>query len=158
MIITVAKPVFVESACKTAATVTIRGLGTLAGAANEAVAAPEGVIVPTEGLPPGIPFTCQVTKGGAFSTVTKNWTLAPAAICAEAGEMVMLTVGAGLTVLFTEVPPPPPAQESCWVMAMRANHRAIELMLERENRMRTTEPESGIATARAKLERAGIGS
>ena len=33
LIVTMAKPVFVESACKTAATVTIRGLETLAGAA-----------------------------------------------------------------------------------------------------------------------------
>jgi hypothetical protein len=112
--------------------------------------------VPTEG-PPGIPFTCQVTKGfGAFSTVTKNWTLAPAAICAEAGERVMLTFGVGSTLLLTE-DPPPPAQESCWVMAISASHRAIERILERGNRLRTSRNESRIAGARAELERAGIG-
>ena len=116
--------------------------------------------MPTEGLPPGIPFTCQVTKGfGAFSTVTKNWTVAPAAICAEAGERVMLTLGVRLTLLLMGVPPPPPpAQESCWVMVISASHRAIERILERGNRPRTSGQESRIARARAEVERAGIGS
>src|SRR4029077_16519973 len=147
LIVTMARPALVESPCKTAATVTIRGLGTLAGAAYEAVAAPEVVIVPTKELPPGIPFTCQVTKEfGAFSTVTKNWTLAPAAICAEAGERVMLTLGVRSTLLLMGVPPPPPpAQEICWVMAMSASHLAIERILERGNRLRTSGEESQIA-------------
>jgi len=116
--------------------------------------------VPTEGLPPGIPFTCQVTAGfEAFCTVTRNCTLAPAAICAETGERVMVTLGVRSTLLLMGAPtPPPPAQESCWVMVISASHRAIDRILERGNRLRTSGEESRIARARAELERAGIGS
>ena len=112
----------------------------------------------TEELPPGIPFTCQLTAGfGAFNTVNKNWTLAPAAICADGGETVTLTLGVGSTLLLTG-DPPPPAQESCWVMAISTSHRAIERILERGNGLRTSRHERRIAGPRAELERTGIGS
>jgi hypothetical protein len=62
-------------------------------------------------------------------------------------------------VLLMGVPtPPPPAHEICWVMAMSASDRAIERILERGNRLRTSGEESRIAGARAEVERAGIGS
>jgi hypothetical protein len=43
--------------------VSVETTETLAGALYEAVAAPDGAIVPTEALPPFRPFTCQVTAG-----------------------------------------------------------------------------------------------
>jgi len=41
---------------------------------------------------------------------------------------------------------------------MSASHRAIERILERGNRLRTSGQESRIARARAEVEREGIGS
>jgi hypothetical protein len=95
-------------------------------------------MVPTEELPPGIPFTCQVTAGfGAFCTVTRNCTLAPAEICAEGGETLTVTTGAGSKLLFVEVPPP--AHDICWTTAMSASHPAAPRSLEREEGLRTGE-------------------
>ena len=114
--------------------------------------------MPTEELPPEIPFTCQLTAGfGTFSTVNKNWTLAPAAIRADGGDRVMLTLRVGSMELLAGDPPPPPAQESCWVMAISTSHRANERILERGKRPRTSGHEGRMAGARAELERADIG-
>src|SRR5713101_7416141 len=55
--VTVALADLVVSACDTAVTVTVFGLGTAAGA----VYRPAVEIVPTVALPPVTPFTCQVT-------------------------------------------------------------------------------------------------
>jgi hypothetical protein len=55
--VTLADADFVMSACDTAVTVTVAGLGTAEGA----VYSPEEVIVPTVEFPPVTPFTCQVT-------------------------------------------------------------------------------------------------
>lgn len=79
-----------------------------------AVPAPEGAIVPTEEFPPGIPFTCQLTaRFAAFCTVAMKSTLAPAAICAEDGEMLTVT-GVGVSdVPLERAPAPPPLHETC---------------------------------------------
>jgi hypothetical protein len=55
--VAVADPDFVVSACDTAVTVTVAGLGTTEGA----VYSPAVEIVPTVEFPPATPFTCQVT-------------------------------------------------------------------------------------------------
>lgn len=92
--------------------------------------------MPTEEFPPGSPFNCQLTAGfEAFWTVAVNWTLAPADICAEGGEILTVTTGGRSTLLFVEVPPP--LHEICWVMAMSASHLAVARSLERGDRLRT---------------------
>ena len=81
LMVTEAEAVFVVSLCKIAVTVSVETAETLAGALYEAVAAPDGVIVPTEALPPFRPFTCQVTAGFVeFSTVTVKASVPPACI------------------------------------------------------------------------------
>ena len=71
-------------------------------------------MVPTEELPPGIPFTCQLTAGlEAFWTITRSCTVAPAVICADAGEMLTVITEGGSTLLFVAFPPAPPAHEIC---------------------------------------------
>ena len=57
LIVTVAAPYFITSACDIADTVTVAGLGTVAGA----VYRPVGSIVPALALPPVTPFTCHAT-------------------------------------------------------------------------------------------------
>jgi hypothetical protein len=55
--VTLADADFVVSACDTAVTVTVAGLGTAEGA----VYSPDVEIVPTVESPPVTPLTCQVT-------------------------------------------------------------------------------------------------
>jgi hypothetical protein len=55
--VTTLAPLALESAALTACTVTLFGLGTLAGAEY----IPDEFIVPVTALPPATPFTCQVT-------------------------------------------------------------------------------------------------
>ena len=100
------------------------------------MAAPAGVIVPTDELPPGIPFTCQVTAGlEAFCTVTTNGTFPPAEICAEDGEIVTLGTGGGSAVVaVVEVFPP---HATCCVTAISASHLAMARTRDRGARLRT---------------------
>lgn len=85
-----------------------------------------------------MPFTCQLTAGfEAFWTVAVNWTLAPADICAEGGEILTVTIGERSTLLFVEAPPPP-LHEICWAMAISASHLAAARSLE-PDRPRTRE-------------------
>jgi hypothetical protein len=78
------------SACETAVTLTVAGLGTVAGA----VYSPPEETVPTEELPPAVPFTCQVTAVlVALATVAENCCSAPAPTAADVGNMVTVTSG-----------------------------------------------------------------
>jgi hypothetical protein len=97
--VTAAEADLVESACDTAVTVTVAGLGTDAGAVYK----PELEIVPTVALPPTTPFTCQVTAVLlVFCTLAVNCCVAPAVTVAEVGEMVMLTAAGAVTVTGAE--------------------------------------------------------
>ncbi len=59
--VTLALPDFVASATLVAVTLTVGGEGGVKGAVYTEVLAPFGTTVPTVVLPPGIPFTLQVT-------------------------------------------------------------------------------------------------
>jgi hypothetical protein len=84
-----------------AATVTVAGFGTVAGAVYK----PLEEIVPAEELPPAVPFTCQVTAVFLlFATVAMNCCSAPAPTAAEVGEMVTITAGAeGVLLLLPQL-------------------------------------------------------
>ena len=84
-----ADEVFVVSACETAVTVTVAGLGTAFGA----VYSPPEEIVPVELLPPVTPFTCQVTAVSEVPvTVAENCRVDPTLTVFEGAEMVIETV------------------------------------------------------------------
>lgn len=85
-------PAALESAALTACTVTVFGLGNVAGA----VKTPIVLIVPVVDTPPVTPFTCQVTA--AFEvpvTAAANVSDAPARTVAELGETPTDTAGGG---------------------------------------------------------------
>jgi hypothetical protein len=99
VIVTVAEADLVVSACDTALTVTVAGLGTLAGA----VYRPAELMVPTVASPPATSLTLQLTAVlVVFRTVAVNWVVLPTGTVAAVGEMVMETAGGG------GVPPSPP--------------------------------------------------
>jgi hypothetical protein len=78
------------SACETAATVTVGGLGTASGA----VYIPLEDMVPIAEFPPAVPFTCQVTVSSvAFVTVAMNCCSAPTPTVADVGEIATTTDG-----------------------------------------------------------------
>jgi len=90
--VTVALPTALESAALTERTVTVFGLGRLAGA----VYVPDALIVPMDALPPVTPFTCQLTA--VFEdplTVAPNACVAIARTLAEFGEIVTATEAGG---------------------------------------------------------------
>lgn len=80
---------FVASATLVAVTVTVEGVGTVAGAVYNAVVALDATIVPEVVFPPGIPLTLQATF--AFSllpfTVTVNSWAPDAGTLALVGEI-----------------------------------------------------------------------
>src|SRR5947207_5347336 len=95
VMVTCAEADFVGSAWDTAATVTVAGFGTTAGA----VYRPELDIVPTVALPPITPLTCQVTAVLlVFCTVAVNCCVPPTPTVADTGEIVTRTTAAGLVV------------------------------------------------------------
>src|SRR6266478_2696169 len=99
--VTCAEADFVGSAWDTAATVTMAGFGTTAGA----VYRPALDIVPTVALPPVTPLTCQVTAVlPVFCTVAVNCCVPPAPTVADTGEIVTLTT-AGVRVVTCAAPP-----------------------------------------------------
>src|SRR6266513_2927619 len=99
VMVTCAEADFVGSAWDTAATVTMAGFGTTAGA----VYRPELDIVPTVALPPVTPLTCQVTAVLlVFSTVAVNCCVPPAPTVADTGEIVTRTTAAGVMVTCAE--------------------------------------------------------
>jgi hypothetical protein len=55
--VTMAEPIFVESATDTAVIVTVAGVGTVIGA----VYTPDAEIIPIVALPPAVPLTLQFT-------------------------------------------------------------------------------------------------
>ena len=84
-IVTVVEADLVESAWDTAVTVTVAGVGTLAGA----VYIPEVEIVPVVELPPVTPSTCQVTAVLlVFWTVAVNCCWPPTFTLGDCGEML----------------------------------------------------------------------
>ncbi len=96
--VTVAEADLVVSACATAVTVTVAGLGTAAGA----VKTPDVEIVPVVAFPPVTPFTCQVTAVLlVFCTVAVKVCDAPVTTLAEVGEIEILTGGGGGAVMVT---------------------------------------------------------
>ena len=112
---TVAESDFVMSACRTALTVTVEGLGGLVGAAYR----PVEEIVPTVELPPVMPFTCQITAVFVVpETITVNCIVVPTiTVTGLGGETVTVTPGGGPT---GGGPEPGPMQE----IRPRANRRA----------------------------------
>src|SRR6266853_794790 len=99
VMVTCAEADFVGSAWDTAATVTVAGFGTTAGA----VYRPALDIVPTVALPPVTPLTCQVTTVlPVFCTVAVNCCVPPAPTVADTGEIVTLTTAGGVTVTWAE--------------------------------------------------------
>src|SRR5204863_109664 len=99
VMVTCAEPDFVGSAWDTAATVTVAGFGTTAGA----VYRPELDIVPTVALPPVTPLTCQVTAVLlVFCTVAVNCCVPPTPTDADTGEIVTRTTAAGVMVTCAE--------------------------------------------------------
>jgi len=90
-----ADPDFVVSACDTAVTVTVAGLGTAEGA----VYSPEVEIVPTVEFPPVAPFTCQVTAVLEVPvTVAVNCCVFATCTDADAGATETLTCAWAVTV------------------------------------------------------------
>ena len=93
--VTVAEADFVGSACETAVTETVAGLGTADGPRYRASFDVPGTVVETRPmveLPPLTPLTCQVTAVLALPlTVAVNGCVAKVAKVALDGEMVTLT-------------------------------------------------------------------
>src|SRR5579871_2099116 len=111
--VTTAVADLVESACEIATTLTLGGLGSLAGA----VYTPAAVIVPTVALPPVVLLTCQVTAVSVvFVTVAVNVWAALGASVTEAGEMLIATAGGGGGGVD---PPPQPASGNAAITAIR---------------------------------------
>ena len=89
---TLAEPEADAFADKTAVTVTVAGLGMVLGAVYN----PLEVMVPAAALPPGVPFTCQVTPVFAVPvTVAMNCVLAPGLTVTVAGVTVTV-IGGGI--------------------------------------------------------------
>src|SRR5215472_11282544 len=95
VIVTLAVDVLVVSAVDMPVTVTLAGLGTVAGAAYN----PEAEMVPTIVLPPVIPLTCQVTPVlVVLVTVARNCCVVPTWIVSTEGTIVMDTGSGDKTV------------------------------------------------------------
>jgi hypothetical protein len=91
--VTIAEPESDIFAEETAVTVTVAGLGIVLGAVYN----PFALIVPVVALPPGVPFTCQVTAVFVVPvTVARNCVVAPGLTVAEAGVTVTVIDGGGL--------------------------------------------------------------
>lgn len=94
--VTLAEPESDAFADKTAVTVTVAGLGMVLGAVYN----PLDVIVPVAALPPGVPFTRQVTAVFVVPvTLAMNCVLAPGLSVAIAGVTVTVIGGGGVLLL-----------------------------------------------------------
>jgi hypothetical protein len=97
--VTAAEADLVVSAWEMAVTVTVAGLGTVAGAVYKAAVE----IVPTVALPPVTPLTCHVTALLlVFFSVAENCCVAPAVTVAVVGETETLITIAVVTVTKAE--------------------------------------------------------
>jgi|SRR6516225_5056732 len=118
--VTLAEPESDAFADKTAATVTVAGLGMALGAVYN----PFEVIVPVAALPPGVPFTCQVTAVFVVPvTVAVNCVLAPGLSVALAGVTVMVIGGGGELL-----PQEPRNREAASPTAKKASERMRSLV------------------------------
>jgi hypothetical protein len=96
-IVTVVEAVDAESAAETAVTVTVLGVGNVAGA----VYRPAAEIVPVVEFPPVTPFTCQVTAVFVvFVTVAVNCNVAEMKTEGPEGDMDTPGAGRSVTVAF----------------------------------------------------------
>ena len=94
--VTLADPESDVFADKTAVTVTVAGLGMVPGAVYN----PFEVMVPDAALPPGVPFTCQVTAVFVVPvTVAVNCVLAPGLSVAIGGVTATVIAGGGVLPL-----------------------------------------------------------
>lgn len=94
--VTLAEPESDAFAVKTAVTVRVAGLGMVLGAVYN----PPEVMVPAAALPPGVPFTCQVTLVFVVPvTVAMNCVLAPGLTVTVAGVTVTVIGGGGGVLL-----------------------------------------------------------
>jgi hypothetical protein len=94
--VTLAEPESDAFADKTAVTVTVAGLGMVLGAVYK----PFEVIVPAAALPPGVPFTCQVTVVFVVPvTVAVNCVVAPGLSVAVVGVTVTVICEGGVLLL-----------------------------------------------------------
>lgn len=66
-----------------------------------------------------------------------NWRVPPEETSAEGGEIVSTVETGGSTLAFPDVPAPP-LHEICCVIAISASHRAMDRILERGERLRTS--------------------
>lgn len=118
--VTLAEPESDAFADETAVTVTVAGLGMVLGAVYN----PPEVMVPAAALPPGVPFTCQVTPVFVVPvTVAMNCVLAPGLSVAVAGVTVMV-IGGGVLPL----PQEPRNTEAASPTTKRARERMRSLV------------------------------
>jgi hypothetical protein len=122
VIVIVAVALFVASATLAACTVTV----VLAGKSPGDVYNPFELIVPTVMLPPGIPFTLQVTAVFVvFPTVATNVCGAPSSTEAAAGVTFTVTVGGGGCVGAEPTTPPQPRKDATRSSAGRRQNNGI---------------------------------
>jgi hypothetical protein len=112
---------FVPSAWLDAAICTVADAGRIAGA----VYTPSGVIVPDAALPPGVPFTDQLTAVSAvFVTCAENGIAFPSITDPLFGEIVTATDGGGGGG-GKDRPAPPPPQPIVHAPVAGRTHRKI---------------------------------
>jgi len=122
VIVTAAVALFVVSATLVACTVT----AVLAGRSPGDVYTPFELIVPTVALPPGIPFTLQVTEVFiVLETVATKVCVAPSSTEAAAGVMFTVTVGGGGCVGAEPTRPPQPRKDATKSSAGRRQNNGI---------------------------------
>ena len=119
-----ALPLLKESAALVAVTVTFGSTGRSRGAVYSPAPLPVEVIVPTELLPPAIPFTAQVTPVFVvLLTVAVKLCVAPSSTAPDGGETVTVIVGGGGGGGGATGLTPPPPQPSVHAPAVRSTHR-----------------------------------
>src|SRR5712692_9612895 len=119
-----ALPLFEESAALVAVTVMFGSTGRSRGAVYSPAPLPTEIIVPTELLPPAIPFTAQVTLVFVvLLTAAVKLCVAPSSTAPDVGETVTEMVGGGGGGGGATGLAPPPPQPSVHAPAVRSTHR-----------------------------------
>ena len=119
-----APPLLEESAALVAVTVTFGSAGRSRGAVYSPAPLPMEMIVPTEPLPPAIPFTAQVTPVFvALLTAAVKLCVAPSNTEPVGGETATEIVGGGGGGGGATGLTPPPPQPSVHAPAVRSTHR-----------------------------------
>jgi hypothetical protein len=115
VMVTEALALLLVSAWLVAVTVTLAGLGRSRGAVYN----PEGEIVPSVLLPPGVPLTLHVTPVLEVPVmVAVNCWLLPSRTLAEVGDNATVTISVELAW------PPPPQLETIVTTALKAKRKA----------------------------------